>query len=373
MHIVDVTMFYAPHSGGVRRYLDAKRKWLFGRPNIDYSLLIPGETTTSELSIHYLPAPKLPLGDGYRFPLLPARWRERLVALSPDLIEVEDPYTLAWIALSVGAELSVPVVGFYHSDIKKLYGDRFGGLSTVLVGSYVSLLYKKFDLVFAPSPSVVDELRRLGVDNVALLPFGVDTELFHPARSQEGFKVQLGLSADTTLLTFVGRNAAEKNIPMLFEIMSYLDDTFHLLLIGPEMPDSNQPNVTVWSQYLEGLALSQALASADIFVHAGDCETFGLVIAEALASGTPVAGFSKGSVPYLVDESVGELAQVVSSEALAASVSQLAASNLAEKSLMARQRAVATLSWDRCFERLLNYYETLVGRASIKSGDQLSP
>ena len=42
VHIADITMFYAPASGGVRTYLDAKHRRLGIKPGIRHSLLIPG-------------------------------------------------------------------------------------------------------------------------------------------------------------------------------------------------------------------------------------------------------------------------------------------------------------------------------------------
>jgi alpha-1,6-mannosyltransferase len=43
MHLLDVTMLYAPTSGGVVRYLRAKRAWLRRRTSIRHSLLVPGD------------------------------------------------------------------------------------------------------------------------------------------------------------------------------------------------------------------------------------------------------------------------------------------------------------------------------------------
>ena len=75
MHIADMTMFYAPASGGVRTYLDAKHRRLALYPGVRHSLLIPGPQSSHEDGIYRVPAPPVPFGNGYRFPLRVGPWR----------------------------------------------------------------------------------------------------------------------------------------------------------------------------------------------------------------------------------------------------------------------------------------------------------
>src|SRR5271155_5268283 len=68
--LVDTTMLYAPRSGGVKRYLSAKRAWLAAqRPHVRHSLVVPGAADSYDgqglWSIYTAP---LPFGDGYRWP-----------------------------------------------------------------------------------------------------------------------------------------------------------------------------------------------------------------------------------------------------------------------------------------------------------------
>jgi alpha-1,6-mannosyltransferase len=103
MHLCDLTMFYAPHSGGVRRYLDAKHDWLARHTLVRHTLLTPGPYRgLLAPHQHTLRAPPLPFSDGYRFPLRTRPWVKHLLELSPDLIEAGDPYRLGWAALQAG-------------------------------------------------------------------------------------------------------------------------------------------------------------------------------------------------------------------------------------------------------------------------------
>ena len=130
MHIVDTTMFFARESGGVKRYLLAKRAWLTRHKGIRHSLLVPAARDQDDGNgALTLASPPLPFSNGYHLPLGMGRWRERLHSLEPDLIEVGDPYQLAWAALKVGRARDVPVIGFYHSDLIRLIGTRLGALT----------------------------------------------------------------------------------------------------------------------------------------------------------------------------------------------------------------------------------------------------
>lgn len=57
---------------------------------------------------------------------------------------------------------------------------------------------------------------------------------------------------------------------------------------------------TVLTGIMTGDALSQAFASADVFVMPSDSETLGFVVLESMASGVPVVGAQAGGIPDLI-------------------------------------------------------------------------
>ena len=87
-HLIDTTMMYAPRSGGVKRYLTAKRSWLEKkRPDIRHTLVVPGAKTRPEgPGLVTVAATRLPFGDGYRMPASVTKWETVLTALRPDVI-----------------------------------------------------------------------------------------------------------------------------------------------------------------------------------------------------------------------------------------------------------------------------------------------
>ena len=100
MHIVDTTLFFAPHSGGVKRYLLAKNRFLARVPGVRHTLAVPGPRSGRvSRSRMELRSPKIPFGGGYRVPLNMPGWRDVLCGLEPDVIEAGDPYHVSWAAL----------------------------------------------------------------------------------------------------------------------------------------------------------------------------------------------------------------------------------------------------------------------------------
>src|SRR3569623_1995743 len=148
---------------------------------------------------------------------------------------------------------------------------------------------------------MADKLRQLGVTRVALQPLGVDTTVFHPRRRDSNLRAELGLAPATRLLIYAGRLAREKNIPVLLEAMRRLGD-------GGARPRP-QRNGSFYPYVSRAEDLARLFAGSDALVHAGDQETFGLVVLEAMACGVPVVGVQAGGVAELVDPAVGLLAR----------------------------------------------------------------
>ncbi|MCO7246285.1 glycosyltransferase family 1 protein [Halomonas sp. Mc5H-6] len=359
MHIADVTMFHAPASGGVRTYLQAKHRVFSRYPGVRTSLLVPGAERDSLGDQHTLPAFRLPLGQGYRFPLRAAPWHDALIGLRPDLIEAGDPYVTAWAALEAGQRLGIPVVGFYHSDLPRLMGDRFGRHVSRRLIRYVTNLYRQFDSVLAPCQTMADRLREWGVEHVRVQPLGVDVNHFHPDQYDADFRASMGIPAHKKLLIFVGRYSREKNIDVLLATMRRLGDDYHLLLMGPGMPHQVPTNVTVVDRCCGAHEVTKALASSDALLHAGTRETFGLIAQEAMACGTPVVAARAGALAENVPLGAGILCRPLDPAAMAEACDALFSNDIAASGRYARRHVERYANWDSVMHSLLAHYETL--------------
>jgi len=359
-HLVDVTMFFSPTSGGIRRYLLAKHRWLRQHTRIKHTILVPGQRDAGlPYGIISLASPALPFHGRYRVPVRTRVLRERLARLTPDIIEVGDPYHMAWQALAVARRRSVPIVAFCHSDLIGLADAWFGIRGARTASRYIERLYAGFDLVLAPSASVASRLDAAGIRNVAIQPLGVDVEVATPQAKDPGLRATLGIAADARLLVFAGRMSAEKRIRDLMAAASLLGRSYHLLLIGGRRRRTLAPNVTLMKYQQDPHQLARILASCDAFVHAGDQETFGVVVLESMACGLPVVAARAGALQELVDESVGETFRARDPFDLVRAVDRLFERDREALGRAARQRA-ESCSWDAAFTQLIGHYWRLM-------------
>ena len=148
--------------------------------------------------------------------------------------------------------------------------------------------HDKSGRIMASSPSLVEQLEGRGFRNITLWNRGVDTDQFNPdKRGIDG-----GVYADLPgpVFVYVGRVAVEKNL----EAFLGLDLPGSKVVVGDgparEMLTAKYPQAR-FTGVKGGTELARHYADADCLVFPSLTETFGMVILESLAAGTPVAGF----------------------------------------------------------------------------------
>ncbi len=386
MTICDIAQFHSPLGGGVKRYLHDKRLRLEARPGCRHVLIIPSHRNhvTAGLShaVYEIKSMRLPGSKSYRMLLDKRRILEVVRRERPDLIEVGDPYRTAWIGLDAGLRLGVPVVAFYHSDFPRAIDRTIARFSGALIARafsapirrYIRDLYNRMDATIVASHHLVEVLRRVGIRRLEHIPLGTDTALFRPRSSRERVRAEFGVPNDARLLLFVGRLAREKGIKNLIGALDRLspERAVHLALVGDgELDDwvrteaTRRPNLT-WLPYCESpTRLADLYSAADLFVHAGRWETFGIVSLEAQACGTPVLAVRGGGLEESMScEEAPLFAAAGTPGALAAAIDgalRRPAPNPAER--FARHHALAArFSIDRTFNRIFELYQVLIDR-----------
>ena len=373
--LVDSTMLYAPRSGGVKRYLLAKKAWLAeNRTGIDHALVVPGATYTSgEDGIVQIKSAKLPFGDGYRWPSSPRKWGAWVSALNPSIIEAGDPYTAGQGAIEAGQRLGVPVVGFCHSDPAALAALHLGEWAKKPVQKRWARVFSQFDRVVSPSRFIARRLEEAGIKNIAIRPLGVEIDTFRPDRRDRDWLLKkTGLPASARLLCFAGRPAREKNIDVLIEAVQKLGDPYHLILVGAGTGLPKEDRVICMDYEKDPRAVARIVASCDAFVHANDREPFGLIVLEAMACGRPVVGVNSGGVSETVDESVGQLARSADPDDYAEAVAVLFERDIEALGQAARLRAVNHYAWNRVFEDLSMLYAQTSGCSAFAMPSEIS-
>src|SRR5204863_2688158 len=177
--ICDLTQFYSPLSGGVKRYVHEKIAYIRNySPDDKHVLIVPGrraEVTTNGVSrVYTIRSPLVSRAGQYRALLNLRAVDEILEAERPDLIESADPYQLGWKAVKLGRVLRAPVIGFYHSHFPEAYlrnsAKVLGKIATrrvmKLSRAYVRKLYNEHAATLVASERLASVLRDWGVHNV---------------------------------------------------------------------------------------------------------------------------------------------------------------------------------------------------------------
>jgi alpha-1,6-mannosyltransferase len=365
LHVLDATMLYGPGSGGVARYLREKRAWLARHGAARHTLLVPGPCDgvgpSGEILVRTLAVTRA----AYRWPCDPARWVREMRARQPDVIEAGDPGPVGWTAWYAARRLGVPLVGFCHSDVVRMVDQRLGAVAGAIVLRYAATFYRRCDVVVAPSDYMRRRLAQWGIGDVRVVPLGVDLDTFSPSRRDGTLLRRLGIPRHRRVMVYAGRFAPEKNIDVLLDAFRRLGDGYHLVLAGGGRAIPALPNVTHVPYLQSSQRLARLLASADGLVHAGDQETFGLILLEAMACGRGVVAAAGGAAPEVVGPDAGVLVRPRDADALAAGVVAVCAGDVDGVGARARRRVEQRYSWDGAMRAMLNVYRDAVTTARL--------
>jgi len=367
----------------VKRYLHEKIRYIQRATADQHVLVIPGpksEMTETERSrIYSIRSPLFSRRSRYRALLNLRAIEEILEQEKPDLIESGDPYQLAWKAIASGAALRIPAVAFYHSHFPEAYlrtTTRFLGRTATefmmdLARRYVRQIYNQFEATLVPSERLGELLTSWGVTNVRAVDLGVDIEVFQPQPDDAAItRTALGLPPERCLLLYVGRLAQEKNTQTLFAAFAALvrrePDRFHLLIVGDGAQQADlgklreQAGQVTWRQYCtDPRELARLYRAADLFVHPGIQETFGLTALESQACGTPVVGIRGSYMDRIIFGNQEHWARENSVEALAAAIAAASHGELREAGLEAARSVREHYSWSVVFDRLFRVYRAV--------------
>lgn len=385
MKICDATQFYSEVSGGVRRYITEKRNYILRHTGHEHVLIIPGDKTETiregRLTTCKVASPRINSSSRYRI-LFNLKQAQRMVLDErPDIIESGDPYHLGWRMIRTGEEMNIPVVGFYHSHFPEAYlrtifkycGPWIRDVGMAYAQDYIRRLYNSFDNTLVPSVFLSDVLRDWGVERTEVVHLGVDTEIFYPDDANRKPRAEMGISGDAFFMLYVGRLAGEKNTKTLVEAFKLLanDESakFEFLIIGdgalrPLVLEAQKvaPQIKWLSYCANGAELAGYYRAADVFVHPGVCETFGLVTMESQACGCPVVGIRGSYMDANIFAGLELWAEKNTPASLAAAIKRYVGADRAALGQQAAERVRRDYGWDKVYGKIFNIYQAEIDR-----------
>jgi phosphatidylinositol alpha-mannosyltransferase len=348
--------------GGVRVHVAALAEELRSRGHT-VLILAPGSGTGGG-DLRLVGRPIVIPYNGSTAPIAPwpsvrRRVRNELRAFAPDLVHAHEPLTPS-VSMFAVTESSSPVVATFHSasDRSWLFDAAAPALRRVAGRIDVRVAVSRAAEAFVA--------RRIG-GTFEIVPNGVDVELFADAPAAD--------LPPGRMMLFVGRLHPRKGFPDAVRAFSLLAGRFpdlRLAVVGrgrdrravEDLPEALQRRVLLLGTQ-EPSGWATYASAADLFMAPNrGGESFGMILAEAMAAGVPVVATDIPGFGELVTDGVnGLLVPPRDPPALARAAARiLEDGDLGRRLAAAGRQKAATLSWTKVTDRLLGIYETALRR-----------
>ena len=383
MNIAMFTNTFTPHVGGVARSVQGLIEEL---QRLGHRVLVVAprfeNLDEDESNVLRIPAIQHFNGSDFSLPMpVPIKVSRVLHEFRPDIVHSHHPFLLGETALRIAVSCNVPVVFTHHTRYEQythyLPGDSIQLKHFVLdlVNGYCNLC----NAVVAPSKSIAEMLQCQGIQSrVEVIPTGVDP-LYFATPKEESYRHLFGIPEKAFVVGHVGRLAREKNLAFLGDaVCQFLlqNPAAHFLLIGKgsareELLDTFVRKGLQNRIHLQGVIDRQKLTKAyhcmDVFVFSSHSETQGLVLAEAMASETPVVAIDAPGVREIIVDTENGRLLVVEDIVNFVQALEWVAQLPPEQSELLRQKAYLTakrLSLENCVQKMITLYNTCINAKS---------
>ncbi len=227
----------------------------------------------------------------------------QLAKVAPDAVHIATEGPLGLAARRYCVRRKVPFTTAYHTQFPD-YLARRTGLPARFFWPYIRWFHRPAETIMVATETIRAQLREQGLSQLTHWSRGVDLACFSPAAPPPPEYAGL----EGPILLYVGRVAVEKNIEA-FLACDY-PGTKVVVGDGPARGAlaAKFPDALFLGKRM-GAELAGCYAGADVFVFPSRTDTFGLVMIEALACGTPVAAFPVAGPLDIVTDAVGALSE----------------------------------------------------------------
>ncbi|MFN3813628.1 MAG: glycosyltransferase [Aquificaceae bacterium] len=362
MKLVDITPYFHSKSGGIRRYILEKVKYLEGK-DIEHVLIIPGKEKKVyriwSTKVYQIPSFPIPMSGGYRFFGSFKDIKEILRMEKPNVVELGGTY----IPITHLRSQRYKLIVFYHADVRT---DASllpipEKLKEKLINFTLTKKLSFADFIITPSTRQEEFLKQNGFEKVQTVNLGVDTHVFNTSTRDHRLSRMLGIMDHTFKVIYAGRLSPEKGIDILLDVIDIMDPSLFYFLIAGDGPlkgkverfAQRRPNVSYLGYIQNEEELSRIYASCDIYISASTSETYGLSFLEAQACGCLLVAPDLGLETQPFKDF---LVKTPDTESFYDAL--IRAANA--QSFLMREKVSSHIkenfSWERCFEKLLEVY-----------------
>ena len=296
-----------------------------------------------------------------------------------DLINFHQPFSALGIVLSRRAR-KIPKIHTFHSSWPKEYEIKTGSCG---VGSFIRKWIERRALSSCKKIVVLSEysreqilnIHKVPLNQIEIIPGGVDTEGFAPASDKANVKAELGIPSNKFLLFTVRNLVPRMGLENLINAMVIIikEKPNAVLVIGgsgfleerlkKQVEDLGLESYVKFAGLIEEERLPLYYRAADLFILPSRClEGFGLVTLEALSCGTPVLGTPVGGTKEILGRLDKELLfKDIEAKSMAEKILlYLSSKDLLMLSKKCRDFVVSNYSWDRVVSKYERLYSKFV-------------
>jgi glycosyltransferase involved in cell wall biosynthesis len=227
----------------------------------------------------------------------------KITRIAPDAIHIATEGPIGLAARNFCVAHRIPFTSSYHTKFPEYVNKRFPWIRTEWVYNFVRWFHRESTNVLVTNEEMKRELTDHGFKNkITVWGRGTDLALFKPRPTNDA------VTALKRTVLYVGRVSVEKNIEAFLDVVR---DSEHAVVVGhgPMLDKLRKkyPNVEFVGKKV-GEELAGYFQDADVFVFPSKTDTFGIVMIEANACGTPVAAFPvTGPNDYVIEGVNGAL------------------------------------------------------------------
>lgn len=203
-----------------------------------------------------------------------------------DTIHIATEGPLGFAARLYCRKHKIKFTSSYHTKMPEYINKFLPFIPQSLVYAYLRWLHKPSTSILVTTQSMKNELiQHKFKNNLVVWSRGVNFDIFNPER-----KSTPPPFTNVKMLLYVGRLSQEKNIEAFLNL--YIPNTVKVIIgDGPERVKLQKEHQAVFLGYKSGSELAKWMANADVFVFPSKTDTFGIVMIEAAACGTPIAAY----------------------------------------------------------------------------------
>lgn len=187
----------------------------------------------------------------------------------------------------------------------------------------------------------------------------INTDVFKP---YEVNKTEYGLAEDKFTVICAGADWNQGNVKTndLLSLAEKLGDEYQILLMGRVDETINHPRIVKAGFVSDTKTLAQMYSVGDAYVHLSTADTFGKVIAEAMACGTPAVVYNVTACPELVAEGCGAAVELHDVDGIAEELKKIKENGKSAYSAKCVERVKANFSYEKNVQQTIEIYKELL-------------